>query len=430
MYFLCGNCIERYQKKQPNNSDLKNRDDINDIENSKDFDKLYYHKNFIKNDIYQKRNQKTYKFCYNTKKIDKLKETPGKNDNYAFGIIGLINLGYSCYFNSALQNLKNVYPLTLHLLKNYQKFNKSGFTYSFCELISNLIYQPKNQYYKPVNFFYHLQRVAPNFRIGEQKDSSICIMHILNNLEKETKKLGEPNPEIIESLNEEEKEKFKYFIYKSYNTRNSYILDYFYGFQEDIYKCMKKTCNYINYSYQGFTILNLPIVRETNDRIYKLEDAIKYYQYGRLHKKDDIGFDCPICEGKNIMTQTKIISYPKILMINFKRIGEKYFYNHTVEVPPILNLDRYNYELFGFIDHIGGAGSGHNIAICKNFFDKKWYEYDDSEVIPLEKLIGSDKKPDTKNGFLFFYKKLDIFENIETEQDKNMIIAASSELRK
>ena len=139
-----------------------------------------------------------------------------------------------------------------------------------------------------------------------------------------------------------------------------------------------------------------------------------------------------MCKERDIMTQTKIISFPKILIINFKRIGEKYFYNHNVEIPPELEIDKYKYEIIGFIKHIGGAKSGHNIAICKNFFDNNWYEYDDSQVKRIDNFIyiKKNKIPDTKNGFLFFYKKIGIFGNIETKHEKDLIIKDSLEIRK
>ena len=107
------------------------------------------------------------------------------------GIIGLYNIGFSCYFNSAIQNLKNVFPLTFLILKNYNSFyeSKSRFAFSYCKLIANLINQNTSNYFVPSEFFYNLQESKKCFVLGEQNDSSICVMHILNNLEKETKKI-------------------------------------------------------------------------------------------------------------------------------------------------------------------------------------------------------------------------------------------------
>ena len=392
----------------------------------KDLDNIKNNDNKYKEN--QNLNQDTDKVLKNNmQKQNKLYETPEKEYCSVNGIVGLANLGFTCYFNSALQNLKNIYPFTLYLLKNYKNFKESGFTYKYCKLIANLIGQTKNKYFEPIEFFDYFQKLAPNFRIYEQNDSCICIMYIFKYLEKEAKIQGEPNPDIIDSLNEEETKKFKNFISNSFSGRNSYILDYFYGFQQEIFKCRK--CQDTNINFQGFNVLNLPIAITDTQRISKLEDAFKYYQLWRTHK-DKENFYCSACKERDTMNRSLIISYPKILIINFKRIGEEYFYNHDVEIPPKLILDKYKYELIGFIEHIGGSKSGHNIALCKNFFDDKWYEYNDDEVRRVEcfNIKNEEEKLVTKNGFLFFYKKLGIYENIETKDGKNIIIDASFSL--
>ena len=62
---------------------------------------------------------------------------------------------------------------------------------------------------------------------------------------------------------------------------------------------------------------------------------------------------------------------------------------------------------------MGGGDSGHNIAICKNFFDSKWYEYDDSRLTYINNstnIIGNEI--DTNGSFLFFFSKKNSFINI------------------
>ena len=366
-----------------------------------------------------------------------------KKRKYNNGKIGLLNIGNTCYINSAIQNLKNVYPLTLYFLSHYLDFDPNLFARKYCELIANLINQDFRQYIEPREFVLKLCDVAPIFRFGQQNDSSFCIIYILNLLEKEDKvlkssKLLQNIKNFNFDLNTEESNKFKLFLNKFNEKRNSFIIDYFYGFQKDIYQCNNKLCKKKNYTFQGISVLNLSIMTQNNNPIYTLEEAIKHYQYGQNHINEE-GFYCPDCKNKKITTKSVLIYLPKILIINFRRIGEKDFYQHNVEIPEILEMNKiidkmdYKYELTGFIKHIGGANSGHNIAICKNFFDNNWYEYNDSMVRPLNNnkygnnYYSTENKNDTSDGFIFLYKKE---EDIITEKEKNEIIEKSSELRK
>ena len=164
----------------------------------------------------------------------------------------------------------------------------------------------------------------------------------------------------------------------------------------------------------------MPIINKDNEPIKSIEGTINYYQ-----EKKDIQLKCSKCQNNEMEIETKIIGLPKILIINFKRIGEQNFYNNEVEINMNLkmgelienkNYDNYKYELIGFIIHLGNELSGHNIAICKNFFDDRWYQYNDSSVI----YISNDKVPKLLyNGFLFFYK----WEGIKITEEKKKNLA-------
>ena len=352
---------------------------------------------------------------------------------FSNGAIGLVNMGNTCYLNSGLQNLKNVFPLTNYLLSTYSDYDRNGFTFKYCELISNLINQNTNHYFEPREFFTKLSELIPTFHLGQQNDSNFFIIYILSLLERETKRYNETkfmeNIQINLLLNEEqEKNKLKEFLLKFKQKRNSPIISIFYGFQEDIYFCRK--CKYNKINFQGFSVLNLSIMANNNP-IYTLENAIKYYQNEQIYRYVNY-FSCPICRGNDMSTKSVIIFLPPILIINLKRIGEKKIYNHNLEIPMnlkfVLKSIDYEYELIGFIKHIGEANSGHNIAICKNFFDNIWYVYDDNKVFFIgNSIYGNNNKIDTSDGFLFFYKKRDYIINNE---EKMIIINKSKELRK
>ena len=357
------------------------------------------------------------------------------------GTIGLSNIGNNCYLNSAIQNLKNVHLLTKYLLSNHKNYIPNSFTMKYCELIANLINQDTYKFYEPRNFFSKLNELNPTFRLGQQNDSNFCIIYILNLLEKGTSKDNRKNfckRDIMFEKNEE-KSKFDNFQEKLYKRRNSPIIEYFYGYQEDIYKCAN--CEYSNYNFQAISVLNLSIMKKDNTIIDNLNYAIEYYQMKQIHYNEQ-DFFCPKCKKNKIFTQSKIISFPKILIINLKRIGENKFYNHNVDYPITLKVSKYSYELIGYIKHKGGANSGHNIAVCKNFFDDQWYVYNDNFVNPIknentedrwnaynDNFVNPLKKENTgdPNSFLFFYQKVEERINV---MDKEFIINESAKLRK
>jgi len=362
-----------------------------------------------------------------------------KKAKYCNGAIGLINNGNICYFNSVIQNLKNVYLLSKYLLSSYIFFDKGGFFFKYCELLSNLINQDKYQYTDPGELLSKLKEISSLFRFEEQNDCCFCIIYILNLLEKETRKFTKQKMfkeiQTYGFFSEKEKELFSKYQNKLYERRNSPIIELFYVFQENIYKCQK--CQYTNISFQGTNVLNLPIMKINNKEIKSIEEAISYYQKEQNHfnEKD---FNCPKCSANKITTQSKIISLPQVLIINLMRFGEKkIIYNHNVEAPNFLDMENlimnrnyanYKYELIGFIKYIEEENSVHNIAICKNFFDNVWYVYDDSKIFNINnsKYI-SNHNIDTSNGLLFFYGRKGEY---ITEETKDFIIKKAAEIRK
>lgn len=342
------------------------------------------------------------------------------------GKIGLNNLGNTCYINSILQNLKNIFLLTkLILVDENIKVKNDGLSYQYKILLANLINQDfyrKN--YNPYIFYKILNKKESFFAFNKQNDSSSFLVTFLNYLVNEIKnKTLTKSVEYIklESNDREELKRLKNFEDNFFLSNNSPIIDIFYGCLESIFKCNNKGCAYIKYNFQSFNILNIPMIYE-KQKISSLKEAIKFYQKERNYKKEKNTY-CPICLDYDITNQRKIISLPKILIINLIRVGNQTFHRFDLTIPYKLemedlienkNYSQNNYELIGFVKHYGGPKSGHNISICKNFFDENWYLYNDCTVIPL------NSKIDTSNSFLYFYRLLDNNEEIKKEDLYNI----------
>ena len=283
--------------------------------------------------------------------------------------------------------------------------------------------------------------VSSLFNFWQQNDSNLCIITILSLLSREIRavknsiRINYCPKYIISNISDpKEKEKFEIFDKKNKEKRLSPIIDNFYGYQVDIYKCENKNCGYVNYTFQILSVLNLPIVDKNNERINSLKQSMKYYQEKSFHYNEK-EFSCKNCNQYYISTQSILISLPKIFIINLKRLGEQNFYSHNLEIPRSFeakeiavnwNHSNFEYELTGFIKHYGGANSGHNIAICKNFFDSIWYEYNDSRVKFMGNAGYHNNNIDLSNGFLFFYVQKD---NVDNSANYSIIAEKARKLK-
>ena len=60
-----------------------------------------------------------------------------------------------------------------------------------------------------------------------------------------------------------------------------------------------------------------------------------------------------------------------------------------------------NYKLMGISIHSGSLNGGHYYAVCKNYLNDKWYEYNDSHVSSV-----SQEKCTKYSPYLFVYRRL------------------------
>ena len=102
-------------------------------------------------------------------------------------------------------------------------------------------------------------------------------------------------------------------------------------------KIICTACNYSQVSFQCFNILDLPLIDgETN--LKSLEQCLNCFLITK-DQKGIQGFDCEKCNRNILSFSTSIIKLPPILIINLKRVGERYIYNHEIKIPFSFNTD-------------------------------------------------------------------------------------------
>ena len=325
-----------------------------------------------------------------------------------FAKVGLKNIGNNCYINSVLQILKNIPKFTYSLSVLENKEDK--FLSSFKDLLINLCKSDTSSI-SPKEFKRYLGLEDKKFEGNNQYDSTIFYVSLLNIIKK---KLNDPTKSKGKKLDmhqyKDKTQEEQFNIWKDHYLlkNNAFIYKYFYIFFANEIFCKK--CNDSKLVFQSTNYLDFPIVSEKGV-IETLEECFSNYQ-----EEKELEDECSKCHNNKINQRFYLFELPPVLIINLKRVGEKSAYFNDIKIPFQLDMSKLIrkiennsiYELRGFIKHSGNENSGHNYSFCKNMFDDKWYEYNDSSCLAVEGEPELDKI-----FFLCYIKVGNDVENIE-----------------
>ena len=312
------------------------------------------------------------------------------------GIIGLQNIGATCYMNATLQCFSNVGRLKTYLLnKNiYQDLenNKNStkkLSFALAEVLKNLWEKLEHRFYAPNNFKNLISEMNPLFKGIAANDPKDLILFLLEKIHNE---LNSP----IYNIPDKSKvpnssnfiEVYKEFVSYFENNNKSIISDEFYFFTNNISTC--QFCSTMIHNTQSNNILFFPLeevrkYKNYRNNIVTILDCFDYYRKEEIYPS----FYCNTCkQNYQAKSQTHIIRAPKTLIINFNR-GKGLEFNVNIIFEEYLNLRKYvyennspyYYELTGVICHYGSNDEGgHFIAYCKNSNNCEWYKYNDQIV--------------------------------------------------
>lgn len=148
--------------------------------------------------------------------------------------------------------------------------------------------------------------------------------------------------------------------------------------------------------------------KQNNKSEIDIYDCLKRFSQKEILEGANIWFCSKCNSAQKAMKKIQINYSPNILIIQLKRfkIGGNVKIDTFVDfsINDFL-LKSYNmnehYDLCGIINHTGTLGFGHYIAYCRNYYNGKWYRYDDSNVTEIE----SEKELITSSAYVLFYKK-------------------------
>ena len=400
-----------------NNSNINKSENIintNNATNTNNNNNINIIINEDKNNANNQNNQNQINNNYNQNNTgdgrDKYNNAPMNNTIYIFPLIGLNNVGSTCFMNATLQCLLHISELNLYFLNEYpndynilRTKNSSSETMGNISLayynVINEVYlksiQCNNNYYMnnnsfaPNEFKETLGKYNSQFRYYEANDSKDLILYLLQTFHEELNYFGDqPFPVNLLRPNQLNRaDTFNYFN-NTYNIQNfSIVSKLFYGTYENIIKCCN--CNKMYFSYQKFEFISFSTYNYRNGifNIYNGFQDNQAIQYLQGNNK----YFCPSCQNLyDGETCCKIITPPSKLIINIdygkNKINnvKQLIFDEKIDITSFINFDfgkKIIYQISGVCTHLGSSGpTGHYIAYCRNKQTGMWYNFNDSFV--------------------------------------------------
>ena len=433
------NLIEKEMKelnKKKIEFDRIKKDNINLVETNKMLLKEIEEKNVASKTMVQKEN--LLKSMNENQKLSIINE---KEEEPI--LIGLNNIGATCFMNSVLQCLSQTKPLTDYFLneKNLVKIfsnnieiknkNEPQLSPIYCDLINKLWNRNGPKSFSPNDFMNQVEKMNPLFKKGEAGDSKDFIIFIFEQLHKELKgPVPGANQGNVQPLNQYDKyNSFNYF-FNDFKKDCSIISDIFFGFNETTNECLNCKAIYnskgynspICYNYGIFNCLIFPLeevknmkynnIQNNQNNVVSLYDCFCYNQKSEIFTGENRNY-CNVCKQvyDSIYT-SKVFIGPNILVLILNR-GKGNIYDVKLQFAEQIDITQFVlqrdkpqliYNLYGVITHIGQSGpNAHFVASCKSSINNKWYRFNDAMINPINDL--QKEVIEFGTPYILFYKK-------------------------
>ena len=328
------------------------------------------------------------------------------------GLTGLLNLGNSCYLNSALQVIGNFHELNdyielrlhekekindldSHLMKEWNDLRKLMWN-------KNVIISP-NRFKKTIEYVSE-KKNWDSFAGFEQNDANEFLFFLLNifhdslKMEKKDKRLVDmflSNEQIFLRKKYKDFNEFFNTAHKEYSCIDNLFTVYF-----KIQYVDKETNKIITTRYENAYSVDLPLnklsIRDCMQELFEPEELNEENNNQYYDDKED--------KYKDVIKKTYLFQSSTYLIVQLKRWSMNLRKNQRIihyNIDESLSLSDYyfdknkmtvskKYELFGAINHSGNIYGGHYTCVIKNG-NGKWYDYNDAMIreIPSNKVVGN-----------------------------------------
>ncbi|XP_028818466.1 ubiquitin carboxyl-terminal hydrolase 2a isoform X1 [Denticeps clupeoides] len=339
------------------------------------------------------------------------------NSKSVQGLVGLRNLGNTCFMNSILQCLSNTESLRDYCLHkshrrdlNNNNRTNTALMEEFAKLIQTLWTSSGSEAVSPSEFKTQIQRYAPRFVGYNQQDAQEFLRFLLDGLHNEVNRVTvrpRGNMEDFDHLPDEEKGRKMWSKYLE--REDSKIVDLFVGQLKSSLTCCE--CGYCSTVFDPFWDLSLPIAKKGYGEV-SLMDCM------RLFTKEDVldGDEKPTCyrckARRRCTKKFTVQKFPKILVLHLKRFSEARVRTSKLSTFvnfPLKDLDLREfasgssvdavYNLYAVSNHSGTTMGGHYTAYCRNPSPGEWYTFNDSRVTPM-----SSSQVRSSDAYVLFYE--------------------------
>jgi ubiquitin C-terminal hydrolase len=333
------------------------------------------------------------------------------------GLVGLQNLGNTCFMNSALQCLSNTPPLAEYFssqsaLKNLnpRSPSKGEVAVAFAELMGNMwssSSSTSSAVERPSRLKSAVASVTRRFAGYEQHDAQEFLIALLDALHDDTNRVTAKLPfeELTDPPTASDKE-ISNDWWRYFTARNdSVVWNLFAGQLKSETRC--RACGHRSRVFDPFMDLSVPIPKSE----CTLGDCLEKFVEPETIPGGE--WRCSKCKEFQVAEkELAIFRLPQILVVHLKRFsmgsssssmfggifgggGNKSKINTSVKFPTegfdvkeYLALESPErsigaatlYDLIGVVNHSGSLNGGHYVADCRNRHDKQWYHFNDSHV--------------------------------------------------